>query len=307
MPCFCSDLALRSVPKPGLGMEARAGARGTCAASPECTGRPHSGLGEGARGKGRAARGQASSWGSKQPHPGLSNTPRAPCSTQGLSPGQNHLQLLSHLTSPFSCPWPGWAVVSLCGFPGCRAQCSWLPAAPQSLCQQGLLAELAPPDSVGKHGGIAPSAVPPALGTNTKPSHCSGVPCCASCDPVSSQEGEGTPFEAQSSSSPAQGSLGHCNAAGQVGTAQGSLLLFFVQLPCQPPSLWAFCPSHCPSNSQSSQPASSSTAGWWDRAGLRNVVSREEVTTGDTGASLPGTAPAAELQVLLFNSFHDAH
>lgn len=83
MPCFCSDLALRSVPKPGLGMEARAGARGTCAASPECTGRPHSGLGEGARGKGRAAHGQASSWGSKQPHPGLSNTPRAPCSTQG--------------------------------------------------------------------------------------------------------------------------------------------------------------------------------------------------------------------------------
>lgn len=40
----------------------------------------------------------------------------------------------------------------------------------------------------------------------------------------------GTPFEAQSSSSPAQGSLGHCNAAGQAGTAQGSLLLFFVQL-----------------------------------------------------------------------------
>lgn len=332
--CFCSQLAPRGCAQARVGTEARAGHE-ALVQPPECTGRPRSRAGERSHGqRQRSSRpGQARqlkpalTW-SKQPHSRLSNAHRAHCpllQTVTLTRG-----LLSHLTGPLLLPLacsssPGSRPAARapggvgCGVPAWfpRLQSPVLLAAcstpagldtAQCTCQHGLLGALALPGSVGKHGGIAARAVPPALETSTETSHFSG---CHTVHPVilsQPKEERGTPFEAQSSSSPAQGSLGHCNAAGQVGTDQGSSSCLCATSLTTP---FPLGPLSQPLSQQFPELPAHSPAQQGGGTGLAQPDSERGVRRrGDHrahGASLPGTAPVAELQVLLIHSFCDAH
>lgn len=101
-----------------------------------------------------------------------------------------------------------------------------------------------------------------------------------------------------------------------MGTDQGSLLLSLCNfsdslLPSGP-----LVPDTVPAIPRAPSPPSPAEQGSGTElaqleAGQRRPDSergvRKEVTTGDTVASLPDTARAAELQGLLTNSFYDAH
>lgn len=168
----------------------------------------------------------------------------APCSRQcPMTRGQGDLQLLSHLTCPLLLPLAcslspgtrpaarssqlGWAVGSLRGFPGCSShlQPRAEPSAPG--CLQHPSWSWTQPNPRASTGSWE-RWHSQALWASTEgllPMQCHEPwkpplkhPIFHAVHPVilSHPEKErGTPFEAQSSSSPAQGSLGHCNAAGQ--------------------------------------------------------------------------------------------
>ncbi|XP_039572143.1 uncharacterized protein LOC120505549 [Passer montanus] len=341
--CVSGQTWLRgAVPKRGVGTEARgAGARGTCAASPERTGRPRGRAGGRSHGQRQRSSGSwagvAQSSVNVEPAASLRAQQHSPCPLlQTLTDPRAEGISSSSPTSPSSFSCPGLQPVPRdpasskellgrggCGVPVWFPRLQLPPAASQlgldtaqPTCQHGLLAALALPDPVGKHGGTAAKAVPGALETSTKPCHLSQVSHRASCDP-------GSPRGAESSScggpkqlipSPREPrALQRCWAGGHRPGQPPPPPLCAAPLAASFLPSGPFVPDIVPDTVPATPRAPSlplQQGRGWDRAGklrTRSVVSGEEVTTGDTRAFLPDTARAAELQVLLINSFCDAH
>lgn len=225
------------------------------------------------------------------------------------------------------------------GVPG-----SSLPSAPQpeldtaqTVCWHRLQgSSLALSKSVGKHRGIAADAPSRAPETHAEISHFSWTSCCARCYPSSSGEGEQNSLLSPKQLIPSPRepqALQRCWASGKwrVATAASSAALYNSSDKPFPPG--AVVPDTTPAMSSHSRPhhsldiaeevggmegrGLSQVTGWPGHASqIRSTVSGEEMTSWDTGASLPYSdaashtakaAQVAELRYLSINSFYDAH